>query len=145
MSFKFIATITSIIALILGVGYIFFGAAIVGRWGIEPVENVLLLGRRMGSLYLGLSVMFFLVRSSEVSTARTALIAGTAFALSLLVVFGLYELAAGRVGKGILLSIFVEALLAVSYIQVLLGDRKSGRKGTDNEHKILQKDKEVIN
>jgi hypothetical protein len=129
MSFKTIAFITAIVALALGVGYLFFGALVIGRWQIQPTGSVLLLGRRIGVLYLGLSVMFFLSRSAPVSVARTALSAGTAVALSLLALLGVIELTAGRVGPGILASAAIESLIALGYVRILFTERKAEGKG----------------
>lgn len=125
MSFKAIAVITAIVALALGVGYLFFGAFVVGRWQIQPTDSVLLLGRRIGSLYLGLSVMYFLARSAPVSVARTALSAGTAVALSLLALLGVHELTAGHAGPGILASAAIESLIALGYIRILFTERRA--------------------
>ena len=124
MSFKTMAVITAIVSFALGLGYLFVGGLVVGRWQIEPTESVLLLGRRMGALNIGLSIMFFLARSAPVSVARTALSAGTAVALSLLVLLGIYELAAGHAGSGILLSVVIESLLALGYFRILFTERR---------------------
>ena len=124
MNFKNIAVVTSIIAFVLGIGYLFFGSFIIGRWQIKPTNSVLLLGRRMGSLYLGLSIIFFLLRSLAMSIARTALIIGAAVTLSLLALLGLYEYSVGSVGSGILVSVVIEAILAIGYIIVFFNDRK---------------------
>jgi len=124
MNFKNIAVVTAIIAFVLGIGYLFFGSLIIGRWQIEPTNSVLLLGRRMGSLYLGLSIIFFLLRSLAMSIARTALIIGAAVTLSLLALLGLYEYSVGSVGSGILVSVVIEAILAIGYIIVFFNDRK---------------------
>ena len=124
MKFKIFAVITAIVSLLLGIGYLFAGAILIGRWQIEPTDSVLLFVRRMGALYLGLSVMFFLARSAPVSVARTALSAGTVVACSLLALLGVYELSAGRVGPAILLSVVVEGLLALGYIWILFTDRR---------------------
>ena len=123
MTFKTVAVITAVVGIALGLAYLFAGGLVVGRWGIEPTENILLLGRRMGSLYIGLGVMFFLARSVPSSPARTALTAGAAVALSFLALLGIYEIIAGRVGAGILASIIVETLLALGYVRVLLTER----------------------
>jgi hypothetical protein len=125
MSFKTLAITTAIIAFLLGLGYLFFGAIIVGRWQIEPTGSVLLLGRRLAALYIGLSVIFFLARSAPVSTVRTGLSIGAAIALSFLALLGIYELLSGHVGRGIVASIAVEALLAICYIWILLTERKN--------------------
>ena len=111
MNFKNITLVTAIIAFVLGIGYLFFGSLIIGRWQIEPTNNVLLLGRRMGILYLGLSIIFFLSKSLNLSKARAALSIGAAFTLSLLAILGIYEYSLGRVGAGILASVVIESLL----------------------------------
>jgi hypothetical protein len=129
MSFKTIAVITAIVALALGVGYLFFGALVIGRWQIQPTDSVLLLGRRIGALYLGLSVMFFLSRSAPVSVARTALSAGTAVALSSLALLGVIELTAGHAGPGILASAAIESLIALGYVRILFTERRAEGKG----------------
>ena len=125
MSFKALAIATAGIAFLLGLGYLFFGAIIVGRWQIEPTESVLLLGRRLAALYIGLSVIFFFARSAPVSSIRTALSIGAAVALSFLALLGICELLSGHVGRGILASIAVEALLSIGYIWILLTERKN--------------------
>jgi hypothetical protein len=117
--------VTAIVVFVLGLGYFFFGSVIVGRWQVQPTVSVLLLARRIGCLYLGLAVIFFLARSAPVSAARTALSAGTAVALLLLVLSGVYELAMGHVGQGILISAALEFLLAIGYIRVLLTEKKT--------------------
>jgi hypothetical protein len=123
MSFKTIAVITAVVLLVLGVGYFVAGALLVGRWQIEPTVSVLLFGRRIGALYLGLSAMFFLARSAPVSVARTALSTGTAVVCSLLGLLGVYEFSAGHAGPAILASAALEFLLALGYIRVLIVDR----------------------
>ena len=56
---------------------------------------MVLLARRIGCLYLGLSAIFFLARSAPKSTIRTALSAGTVVVTLLLAGTGVYELAWG--------------------------------------------------
>ena len=129
MSFRTVATITTIVTLVIGAGYLFAGTLLVGRWQIEPTESVLLLGRRIGGLYLGLSVIFCLARSAPVSVARTALCAGTAVACLLLALLGVYELSAGHAGPAILASAVVESLLALGYIMILVAERKASAGG----------------
>jgi hypothetical protein len=124
MNFKTTAIITAVVSFLLGAGYLVLGEVVIGRWQIPISDSVLLMGRRIGALYLGLSLIYFLARSAPVSVARTALSAGTALALSILVLLGIYELTAGRVGAGILSSVAIEALLAFAYIRILFEDRK---------------------
>jgi hypothetical protein len=125
MGFKSLAIITAILGFLLGAAYILAGGIIVGRWQIEPTVGVLLLAKRVGALYLGLSVMFFLARSEPLSRTRTALSSGAAVALSLLALSGVYELFLHHAGPGILASILLESLLALGYIRLLFSERKS--------------------
>jgi hypothetical protein len=129
MSFRTIAVITAICALALGLGFLFVGALMVGRWQIQSTESVLLLSRRIGAIYLGLSVMLFLARSSPVSVTRTALSAGAVVLLSLLAILGVYELTAGHAGPGILVSVVIESLLALGYIRILFTERRAAVEG----------------
>lgn len=124
MNFKKIAFVTSIIAFVLGIGYLFFGSFVIGRWQIEPTNSVLLLGRRIGILYLGLSVIFFLSKSLSVSKARTALSIGAALTLSLLAFLGIFEYSQGTVGAGILASVGIESLLSIGYIIIIVKERR---------------------
>jgi hypothetical protein len=123
MKFKSMAIITGIALLALGIGYFFFGTFIVGRWQVEPTAAVLLLARRIGCLYLGLALVFFLARKAPLSVARTALSVGAVAITLLLAGTGVYALATGHAGKGILISAAVELLLGLGFICVLLTER----------------------
>ena len=125
MKFKTIAMVTAVILFVLGLGYFFFAPIVVGRWQVLPTASVILLARRIGCLYLGLSVIFFLARSAPGSALRTALCAGTAVVTLLLAGTGVYELVAGHVGKGILISAAIEFLLALGYVWILLTEKKT--------------------
>jgi hypothetical protein len=127
MSFKTMAVTTAVILFVLGLGYFFFGAVIVGRWQVEPTQSVILLARRIGCLYLGLSVIFFLARSAPKSLIRTALSAGTVVVTLLLAGTGVYEFAAGHAAGGILASAAIEFLLGVGYIWILISERKAAQ------------------
>lgn len=129
MSFRAVATATAIIAFILGLGYLFAGHLVVGRWQVEPTQGVLLMGRRMGAVYLGLAAIFFAARSAGASPARSALAGGAAIALFLLAVVGAYEFATGNAGPGILVSAAVELLLSIGFARALLADRRVASSG----------------
>ncbi len=124
MSFKTAAVVTALVAFVLGLAYLFAGAVVVGRWGLEPTGGVLLLGRRMGCLYLGLSAMYFLARSAPASAARTALAVGAATTLALLAVSGILEFAADHAGPGILVSAAIELLLGLAFVTSLFREKR---------------------
>lgn len=129
MTFKTMAVVTALIGLVLGIGYLFFGALVVGRWQLETTADVLLMSRRIGCLYLGISVMLCLARSAPASVARTAIAAGMAVGLTLLAVSGIHAFAAGHAGRGILISGALELLLALGLLCVLVKERRTAPKG----------------
>ncbi len=124
MTFRAVATITSVLLLILGAGYLFAGGTVVGRWDLPATDEVLLVARRIGAIYLGLSVLFFMAKNVPASAARTAMTAGAMVVLSLLAILGVYEFVAGRVGAGIFVSAGIELLLAIGFTVVLISDRR---------------------
>lgn len=138
MTFKTTAVITSVVTFVLGAGYLVAGRLLIGRWQIEPTESVLLFGRRIGALYLGLAVIFFLVRSVGASTERSALSIGAAVTCSLLALLGIYEFSGGRAGAGILASVAVESLLALAYIRLLLIDRRNRTRDSRQHNSSVQ-------
>lgn len=120
MRFDMLALATSIITFLLGMGWLFKGTLLLKRWAIEPNTVGLLIGRRIGVVYLGLSLIFFLARHAPPSDARSALSAGTFAACALLAALGWFEFKARRAGAGILVSVAVELLLAAGFASVVL-------------------------
>ena len=125
MTFKTVAAIMSVLLFLLGVGYLFAGGTVVGRWDLPATDGVMLVARRIGAIYIGLSVLFFMAKGVPASAARTAMTAGAITVLSLLVILGVYEFVAGRVGVGIFVSAGIESLLASGFTVVLIADRRS--------------------
>ena len=115
MNFHALAVATAIIALLLAVGWLLGGRLLLRRWGIAPTEVGLLMGRRIGALYLGLSTIFFLARNAPPSELRSVLSLGVMVVCSLLAGLGLFEFRARRAGPAILVSVLVEILLVVGF------------------------------
>jgi hypothetical protein len=124
MTFKNASTLSAVLTLILAISYLFAGGVMVERWQIEPTDSVLLLGRRIGASFLGLSVLFFLARSIPLSSARRALSAAAVTTCSLLAFLGVCEFSAGRAAAPILASAAIEAVLAVLFARLLVSDHK---------------------
>lgn len=119
MSFIIVSTATEIAGLVLGMGWLLAGGLLHKRWGIEPNPSSLLVGRRLGAAYLGISMMLFLARSEPPSALRTAICVGMFVALAVLAGLGLLELKAHRVGRGILVSVVLEIVLVAGFAWVL--------------------------
>lgn len=120
MSFTVVAIATSIAGVVLGLGWLLVGGLVLKRWHVEANPTGLLVGRRLGAVYLGIAVMLFFARSAPVSEMRTAVSIGMIAALTLLAALGLFELRARRVGKGMLVSVALELVLAAGFLAVLL-------------------------
>ena len=125
MSFRTLAVIVALVTLALGAGYLFAGSLMMARWQLETSATAALLCRRIGAVYLGLSVVFYFARSVPASDGRTGLCVGGAVMCVLLGVLGLYELGAGHAGRGILMSAALEILLAAAFVGRLLADRRA--------------------
>lgn len=121
MSFAVAAIATSVAAFVLGLGWLFAGPLLFKRWRIAANPAGLLVGRRLGAVYLGMGAILLFGRSAPASPLRTALSAGVLFTLAALAALGVYEFSAKRAGPAILVSVVLEVLLAAGFAAVLLG------------------------
>jgi hypothetical protein len=120
MGFTVVAIATSAAGLMLGMGWVFGGALLLRRWGMEAHADGLLAGRRLGAAYLGIALMLFLGRSAPASPIRDAICAGMLCALALMAASGLFEFRAGRARAGILATVVLELVLALGFGWVLV-------------------------
>jgi hypothetical protein len=121
MSFHALAIVTCLAALLLGAGWLFAGRLMLKRWRIEPSVGALLVGRRIGAVYLGVALLCFLVRTTTSAELITSVSWFAVLVNALLVGLGLYEYRARRVGPAILVSVAVEFLLLLGFGMVLAG------------------------
>jgi hypothetical protein len=120
VTFHTLALVTSIAALLLGAGWLAAGRFMLQRWRIEPSVGALLVGRRIGVIYLGVALLFFLVRSIESPELITIVSTFAALANALLAGLGVYEYRARRAGPAILVSVAFELALVVGFGRLLL-------------------------
>ena len=123
MTFQVMALIVTCAGCLLGFRFIFAGASVLKEWGIEVTAGSVALFRRIGALYLGLALMFFLGRAAGPSDLRSAVCLVTGGAIALLACLGLFEFLARRVRAGIFRSIVGEAVLAAAFVWVWWGGR----------------------
>lgn len=119
MNFETLAIATSIVTALLAIGWLFAGRLLLKRWRIEATGTDLLIGRRIGAIYLGLSVIFFLARGAPPSELQTSLSIGVLLVCALLAGLGIIEFKCRRAGPAILVSVAVEILLCVGYGMLL--------------------------
>ena len=126
MTFHTLALVTSIAALLLGAGWLAASGLMLQRWRIEPSVGALLVGRRIGVIYLGVALLFFLVRSTESPELITIVSTFAAAANALLAGLGVYEYRARRAGPAILVSVAFELVLVLGFGWVLLAPAGGG-------------------
>ena len=127
MSFHTLSILTCIAALLLGAGWLFAGRLMLKRWRIEPTTGALLVGRRIGAVYLGVALLCFLVRSTTSAELITSVSLFAVLVNALLAGLGLYEYRARRAGPAILVSVAVELLLLLGFGTLLLTPVGLGR------------------
>lgn len=115
MTFGIMAYVMSLAGSVLGLRFVFAGASLLKEWGIEVTDAPLVICRRLGAVYLGLALLFFLGRAAPPSELRSAVCLGVASMSALLAGLGLFELRAGRVRARILVPVVIEAVLAACF------------------------------
>lgn len=120
MSFYIVAVATAIAGVGLGCGWLFAGQRLFARWEVNAHSDGLLVGRRLGIVYLSIALMLFLARSAPDSPLRDAVSIGMLFGMLGLATLGCIEFRAGRVNKLMLISVGLEIVLALGYISVLI-------------------------
>lgn len=118
MAFQILALVMTAACIVLSARFLFFGRGLLTEWGLESTTGALILFRRMGLMYLGLALVFFIARTAGPSDIRSAVclvLGGTAF---LLAGQGLCEFLARRVSAGIFRSVIAEAVLGAAFVWV---------------------------
>jgi hypothetical protein len=123
MTFKLMAYVMTFGGSVLGLRFVLAGASVLREWGIEATDGPLVTCRRIGALYLGLALMFFLGRTAAPSDLRSAVCLGVGGAIALLACLGLFEFSAGRVTAGIIVPAIVEAVIAAGFVWAWWGGR----------------------
>ncbi len=116
LSFKHLALLAATICFALGLTWLCAAELLLSIWGIAYSYPVGLLGRRSAALFAGLGVMC--ARDAAPSSTRSALSSGLIVSCCLLAALGIFELATGHAGWGILSAVVVEIALAAAFLYV---------------------------
>lgn len=120
MNFEVLAKLTAIAAFLLAMGWLFAGSLMIKRWGQEPSKIALVIGRRIGGIYLGIAVLFFLSRSTDSAELMDVLSITGLFINALLASLGIFEFIRHRVGVAIFISVAVEVFLLFGFARLVL-------------------------
>ncbi|MCX2430396.1 hypothetical protein [Pedobacter sp. GR22-10] len=114
MYYKYVVIIIALAIIGLGCRFIFASDAILKEWGLESIDSTGVLARRLGAIYLGLSVLLFL-SLTEMSKERTIIIGVSAIS-GFLAISGILDLLTGRVNTGVIRSVVAELFLCLVLI-----------------------------
>ena len=90
MTFEIIAWVMTVAGTVLGLRFIVAGASILKEWGIAATSGALVVCRRLGAVYLGLALTFFLGRGAAPSSSRDGLCLGIGGASAMLACLGVF-------------------------------------------------------
>jgi hypothetical protein len=114
-SFRLLASVGGGVCLALAAAWLLAPQAFLWLWRWDAGGAALPLGRRSAALFLGVGVTLLLARNAGPSTARDAIAVGFSVVCAALAALGVYEVAAGHAGFGILAAVVVEAALAAAF------------------------------
>jgi hypothetical protein len=118
LTFEIMALVMTVACCVLGARFIFAGRSVLNEWGLEASLGALILFRRIGAMYLGLALMFFLGRTAAPSEIRSAVCLVMGGAAGVLACLGLIEFLGRRVSAGIFRSVVAEAVLGAAFLWV---------------------------
>lgn len=123
-------SVAAVLIGLLGLVWLVFPGAMLGRWAVQTDAVGLLVARRYGTMLLGYAAILGMARSSSPSAARTAILVGAAFVTGLVAVVSLSGVLSGTVGRGAWMTVAVEALLSCAFIYSVLVDRDARQRAT---------------
>lgn len=118
MSFRHVAILTSLLFLVLALGWMLCPEQMLTQWGVQYSDSTGVVSRRGAAFYLGFAVMFFVARNTENSATRMALIKGIITTCTLLILLAVYEFSVGHANNKILIAALIEAILGLAFLYV---------------------------
>jgi len=126
LNYKALATTAACICFSLALAWMFAPDMLLGLWGAAYAPAAGFVARRMSGLFLALAILFFKTRHSEPSPVRCALMSSFTVGCSVIAALGVFELARGQAGPGILSAVLVEIALAAAFA-TLASREQTGR------------------
>lgn len=124
LTFRSLAILSTLVFFLLALAWMFAPNLVLSRWGVDFSYSVGLMARRGAALYAGIGVMLFLARNAGPSPARSALVTGFVVACLILATLGVFELATGHTGFGILVAVLIEIALTLASLYVARANKE---------------------
>lgn len=119
MSFRHVAILTSLLFLVLALGWMLCPEQMLTQWGVQYSDSTGVVSRRGAAFYLGFAIMFFVARNVEHSATRMALIKGIITTCTALILLAVYEFSVGQANNKILIAALIEAILGLAFFVCL--------------------------
>jgi hypothetical protein len=116
IQFKYLATITACGCFLLTLVWLFSPSLLLTVWGIDYTSGVTVVSRRVSAVFLGLGIIFWMIRDEPPSKSRSAVGLGFSAMCIALGALGIFELSRGTVGIGILSAVALELGLAIAFM-----------------------------
>lgn len=118
MAFRHVAILTSLLFLVLALGWMFASEQMLMQWDVAYSDSTGVVSRRGAAFYLGFAAMFFVARKAEHSVTRMALIKGIITTCTVLILLGVYEFSVGHASNKILIAALIETILGLAFLYV---------------------------
>ena len=111
--------VASALTLLLGLLFLFAPKKMLSDWGLKDTDEAKVMSRRLGTVYLGLSPLLYLITTIMQPNSKEIAIGGSIF-IGVLIIQGLVELIKGHVKKYFLVSTIVDTTLLIGFLSTLL-------------------------
>jgi cell division protein FtsW (lipid II flippase) len=118
VNFRHVAILTSLLFLVLALGWMLCPEQMLTQWGVQYSDGAGVVSRRGAAFYIGVAIMFFVARNVEHSATRMALIKGIITICTVLILLAAYEFSVGHVSNRILIAALIEAILGLAFLYV---------------------------
>lgn len=118
LTFQALSIVMACAGCLLGLRFVLASGAVLREWGLETTVASTVVSRRIGVIYLGLGLMYFLGRSAAPSDLRSAVCLVSGGAIALLACLGLLDFLGRRASVGVFRSVIAEAVLAAGFLWV---------------------------
>jgi peptidoglycan/LPS O-acetylase OafA/YrhL len=116
LGFRSLAILSASVCFTLAFIWMLAPGMLLATWGVGFSDAVGVVGRRGGALFFGIGVMFFRARNLAPSRARQTIVTGFVSACLALAALGIFELATGHAGFGILSAVLAEVAIALLFL-----------------------------
>lgn len=123
--YKILSIATSALFAYLFISFFLNSDSFITDIGLQASQTTSILAKRASLFMLGISILQLNSMNLHHSKARQSICLATGITMLGLGCMGSYELARGTVNSSILVSIIIETTLGISFISVLILNRKN--------------------